>query len=122
MRYFCFGFVICKFEWLFMWTFARINFFLVGWKLTVLSVFLHGSLVLKYADLSNQRDFFVHGSFLVESNQANTRDRKKPSQQKQTFFLQSFSLFLGLFVSNLLNKTTIATHTCSVSKYFNLNT
>ena len=39
---------------------------LVDWKLSVLSYFLHGTLVLKYADSSDQRDFFLHGSFVLE--------------------------------------------------------
>ena len=33
---------------------------LIDGKQTVLSFFLHGSFVLKYADSSNQRDYFLH--------------------------------------------------------------
>ena len=62
-----------------------------------MSFFLHGTFVLKYADSSNQRGFFLHGSVLfyeyVQSNQSNTRDRKKPSQQEQTFFCNALLFF-----------------------------
>ena len=42
----------------------------------------------------------------VQSNQSNTRDRKKPSQQEQIFF-QSSSLFLRGSVSSLLNEESM---------------
>ena len=65
---------------------------LVDWELIVLLLFfLHGSFALKYADSSNQRDFLLHSSLVLQicpiaqSNRSNMRDRKKPSQQEQTF-------------------------------------
>ena len=69
--------------------------------------FLHDSLVLKYADSSNQRDFFLRGLLalgICGIKQSNTRDREKTSHQEQALFLQSSSLFLGASVSGLLNK------------------
>ena len=89
----------------------RVQFFLanpvVYWKLTILSLFLHGLFFLKYADSSIQYEFFFTGhSFheYAQSNQSNTRERKKASQQEQTFFLQCSFLFLRLSVSGLLSK------------------
>ena len=41
----------------------NVDSLLVGWKLTVLLFFFRqGLFVLKYADSSNQRDFFLHRS------------------------------------------------------------
>ena len=54
--------------------------------------------------------FFTAQSFYeyVQSNQSNMRDRKKPSQQEQTFILQCFySLFFRASVSSLLNKESV---------------
>ena len=49
--------------------------------------------------------FTVHSFYeYVQSNQSNARDRKKPLQQEQSFFLQCFSLFLRASVSSLLSK------------------
>ena len=52
---------------------------------------------------------FLHISFFehVESNQSNTRDHKKPSQQEQPFFPQSSFLFLRASVFSLLNKESM---------------
>ena len=42
-----------------------IDSLLVDWKLTGLSFFLHGTFVLEYTDLSNQRDFFHYSSLVL---------------------------------------------------------
>ena len=53
--------------------------------------------------------FFTVYSFYkyVESNQSNTCSRKKLWQQKQTLFLQCFSLFLRPSVSSPQNKESM---------------
>ena len=79
-----------------------IDSLLIDWKLTVLYFFLHGFFVLKYADSSNRRGFFLHGSLVLRIcpiESVNTRDYQTLSQQEQTFFLQSSSLFLRASVS-----------------------
>ena len=49
--------------------------------------------------------FMVHLFYeYVQLYQLNTRDRKKPSQQEQTFFLQRSSFFLRASVSGLLKR------------------
>ena len=54
--------------------------------------------------------FTVHSFYeYIQSNQSNTRDRKKYSQQEQLFFFQCFSLFLRASVSGLLNKDGLPT-------------
>ena len=50
----------------------------------------------------------VHSFYeCVQSNQSNTLDREKPSQQEQTFCLQCSSLFLHSSASSLLKKEFI---------------
>ena len=70
---------------------------LIDWKLTVVSFFLHGLLVLKYADSSNQRHFFLRGLFALEIRrvrlQMNTHDCKKALQQEQLFFFDALLFF-----------------------------
>ena len=79
----------------------------MDWNLTLLSFFVCGPFVLKYADSSNPRDF--SSRFTCSTNKSNQNSRlrgtgKKPSQQEQTLFLQSSFLFLRAFVSYLLNE------------------
>ena len=85
--------------------------------------FCLGSLVLKYADSSNQRYFSFFSfhyiftiHFLLVSlyyfkllcNMSNTCDRKKTFAIRALFFfLQCSSFFLRTFVSSLLNKESI---------------
>ena len=79
---------------------------------------------LEQADLSNQRDFFfsVHSRYKnVQSNQSNTRDRKKTSNQELTFFLQSSSLFLRVSISNLLHKASMLQPTLFVIRGWKRN-
>ena len=88
----------------------KIDSLVVYWKLTVLSFVLHGSFVLKYADSSNQRDFFLHSSLFLRVcsiKSANTRDRKKNFATRANFFLLCSSLFLRASVSSLLNKESM---------------
>ena len=90
-----------------------IDSLLIDWKLTFLSFPLHGSFVPQYADSSDQRDIFLHGHSIceyVQSNQSNTRHRKRTWSQEQTVSLQSFSLFLHASVSSLLNKKRMIEH------------
>ena len=77
---------------------VTIGLFSSSWKLTV---FFFLTILL----------FFEY----VESNQSNTRDCKKSSQQEQPFFVQS-SLFLRAFVSSLLNKESIYDLTAKPNK------
>ena len=81
---------------------------LEDWNLTVLFFFS-----LRFACSSNTPirsisvTFFFHGPLFfkyVESNQSNTLDREKPSQQNQTIFLHCSSLFLRASVFSLLKK------------------
>ena len=86
-----------RFHWLdHLW--LILGLFINGLETDSAVFFLHGSFVLKYADLSNQRDFFfftVHSFYVYDRpNQSNTRDRKKSSQQQQSFFFNPL-LFLS---------------------------
>ena len=94
---FCFGFTI--------------DSLLVDWKLTGLPYFLHGLVVLKYADSSDQHDFFLCGSLALRICPIKSVEYawpQKPLQQEQTFFLQCTSLFLRASVFSLLNKQSMA--------------
>ena len=73
-----------------------IDSLLEDWKLTALSFFLHGSFVLRYADSSNQRHFFLCGSFVLGIYPTNLRNKSK--------LFQCSSLFVLAFVSSLLHK------------------
>ena len=73
-----------------------INSLLEDWKLTALSFFLHGSFVLRYADSSNKRLFFLCGSFVLGIYPINLRNKSK--------LFQCSSLFVLAFVSSLLHK------------------
>ena len=104
---------------------CTINSLLVDLKLTVLSFFLHGSYFLKYADSSNYRDFFLHGSLVLlmspikyRLNSLISRIRvtaKKPSQLDKTsfFFFQFSSLPARLFLVSKIESLCM----CYVDNY-----
>ena len=87
----------------------HVSLFLVDWKLTV-SSFFHCLFVLKYANSSNQRDYSIHGLFVlqyVQSNQSNKRDCKQGCRSLLSIggdnlqFYPNFALFSTLVWMNL---------------------
>ena len=63
---------------------------------------------LEYSDLSNQRNFFLHGSLAlricpIKSIEYATRDCKKIFATRANFFSSMLSFFLCTSVSGLLN-------------------
>ena len=86
-----------------------IDSLLVDWKLMILSLFPYGSFFWNMPIRPIRVIFFfsIHShQKYVESNQSNTRDRKKTSQQGQTFFLQCSSL-LRASISGLLHRESM---------------
>ena len=81
-----------------VWHCPTIDSVLVDWKLTILSFFLHSSLILKYANSLYQCDFFRHCLLVLEiqylqSNQSNKRDRKKTFATRANFFSSMLFFF-----------------------------
>ena len=78
---------------------------LVFWKLTVLSFFLHGPFVVKYADSAYQRDFFLCETLVHQYTHQIRRIRvtAKNFRFKSTLFFNPL-FFLRASVSSLLNK------------------
>ena len=65
---------------------------------SIVFFFLHGLFGLKYADSSNQSDFFftMHSFYeYAQSNQSNTHDHKKLSPHDQTLFFNVLLFFLA---------------------------
>ena len=86
---------------------ARRNSLPVDWKRTVFFFSSRFICSMPIHPISVTFFFTVH-SFCeyVQSNQSNTRDRKKPSQEKQTFFSVLFSFFRAS-LSSLLSKESM---------------
>ena len=83
-----------------VWQNGNIDFlFVVDWKLTVLSFFLHGSFVLEYTDSSNQRYIFLRGSgFTRSTNMSNQISRihvtaKNLCNKSKPFFFHALLFF-----------------------------
>ena len=101
--------------------------FVRGMETDSVVFFSYVSFVLKHADSSNQCDFFLHGSLVLQKCPIKSVEYAWPQKTFATrafFFLQCSSFFLRASVSSLLNTTSTVTrlgvpyNTASVMKDF----